>query len=161
MQSEVVVWRVPAGAAFNTLQISFKPTRCPLRTFSLPSISYSLKSAPYMPRGITALSPSLPRECSSCVCRTNPPATAAYSSAPRRATCCGGNASPPAQQVRQWRSTPPARGRTVHRKLHPGSPRLLDGGRGSPSCFAPGKVPLSSPRSRKLPSYEVAASCCY
>src|SRR5215212_2715996 len=43
----------------------------------------------------------------------------------------------------------PARGHTVHRKLHPGSPPLRYGGKGSPSCFAPGKVPVSSPRSRK------------
>src|SRR5918994_7739202 len=42
----------------------------------------------------------------------------------------------------------PARGRKLHRKLHPGSPPLRYGGKDSPSCFAPGKVPVSSPRSR-------------
>src|SRR5918993_5025312 len=39
-----------------------------------------------------------------------------------------------------------------HRRLHPGSPPLRDGGKGSPCQCAPGKVVASSsPRSRKYP----------
>src|ERR671911_3032016 len=46
----------------------------------------------------------------------------------------------------------PARGHTVRRRPHPESPPPRDGGKDSPSCFAPGKVPTSSPpRSRKSP----------
>src|SRR5215208_4657693 len=34
-------------------------------------------------------------------------------------------------------------------RLHPGCAPLRYGGKGSPPCFAPGKVPVSSPRPRK------------
>src|SRR5215203_1305043 len=37
----------------------------------------------------------------------------------------------------------------VHRRLRPGSPPLRCGDKDSPSYCVPGKVPLSSPRSRK------------
>src|SRR5215207_3674414 len=37
----------------------------------------------------------------------------------------------------------------VRRRLHPGCAPLRYGGKGSPPCFAPGKVPVSSPRPRK------------
>src|SRR5215208_4044034 len=48
---------------------------------------------------------------------------------------------------------PPAGGRMVHRMPHPGSPPPRDGGKGSPFCFAPGKIPaLSSPRSKEHPA---------
>src|SRR5918994_7908526 len=48
---------------------------------------------------------------------------------------------------------PPARGHTVRRRPHPESPPPRDGGKDSPSCFAPRKIPASSPpRSRKSPA---------
>src|SRR5918995_3095839 len=47
----------------------------------------------------------------------------------------------------------PARGHTVRRRPHPESPPPRDGGKDSPSCFAPRKIPASSPpRSRKSPA---------
>ena len=91
--------------------------------------------------------PALPR----------PRSPAAASRAPRPAPCRGGPAPPPARQSRRWRSKPPARGRTARRRPLPGSPRPPGGGRGSPSCFAPGNVPVQAMRSWKRLSHGTAA----